>query len=75
VNDPIELKGSFTNYVAKKRWVGSKALIKQKFSPSYLIRALGNAMFVDFKDKKCQLRVRYIDGQKRPKKLVKVIYE
>jgi len=48
VNDPIELKGSFTNYVAKKRWVGSKALIKQKISPSYLVRALDVSMFVDF---------------------------
>ena len=48
VNDPIELKGSFINYVTRKRWVGSKALMKQKFGPAYLVRALGISMFVHF---------------------------
>ena len=48
VNDPIELKGSFTNYVAKKGWVGSKSLIKQIFGPSYLVEALGISIFVHF---------------------------
>ena len=73
VNDPIELKGSFTNYVAKKRWVGYKTLIKQTFCFSYLVRALGNQCLSIFKVE----NVNFGLGRwsKKTPKLVDVIYE